>query len=135
MIKRSICVSLRATMNKKKKNVFLIWKASCLLSGRLALFILARGRLYWNKFHLLLDTLHTRRPRWPSGKESACQYRRCQRYRFNPSVGKIPWSRKWQPNPVFLLGKFQGQGIWQAIVHKVAQSPTQLNMHAQHHHT
>ena len=135
MIKRSICVSLRATMNKKKKNVFLIWKASCLLSGRLALFILARGRLYWNKFHLLLDTLHTRRPRWPSGKESACQHRRCQRYRFNPSVGKIPWSRKWQPNPVFLLGKFQGQGIWQAIVHKVAQSPTQLNMHARHHHT
>ena len=128
-------MSLRATMNKKKKNVFLIWKASCLLSGRLALFILARGRLYWNKFHLLLDTLHTRRPRWPSGKESACQHRRCQRYRFNPSVGKIPWSRKWQPNPVFLLGKFQGQGTWQAIVHKVAQSPTQLNMHARHHHT
>ena len=128
-------MSLRATMNKKKKNVFLIWKASCLLSGRLALFILARGRLYWNKFHLLLDTLHTRRPRWPSGKESACQRRRCHRYRFNPSVGKIPWSRKWQPNPVFLLGKFQGQGTWQAIVHKVAQSPTQLNMHARHHHT
>ena len=135
MIKRSVCVSLRATMNKKKKNVFLIWKASSLLSGRLALFILVRGRLYWNKFHLILDTLHTRLPRWPSGKESACQCRRCQRYRFDPSVGKIPWSRKWQPNPVFLPGKFQGQGTWQAIVHKVAQSPTQLNIHARHHHT
>ena len=96
MIKRSICVSLRATMNKKKKNVVLIWKDSCLLSGRLALFILSRGRLYWNKFHLILDTLHTGLPRWPSGKESACQCRRCQRYRFDPSVGKIPWSRKWQ---------------------------------------
>ena len=46
-------------MNKKKKNVVLIWKDSCLLSGRLALFILSRGRLYWNKFHLILDTLHT----------------------------------------------------------------------------
>ena len=22
--------------------------------------------------------------------------------RFNPWVGKIPWSRKWQPTPVFL---------------------------------
>ena len=22
---------------------------------------------------------------------------------------KIPWSRKWQPIPVFLLGKFKGQ--------------------------
>ena len=24
-------------------------------------------------------------------------------------VGRIPWSRKWQPTPVFLSGKFQGQ--------------------------
>ena len=28
---------------------------------------------------------------------------------FNPSVGKIPWSRKWQPTPVFLPRKFHGQ--------------------------
>ena len=28
---------------------------------------------------------------------------------FNPWVGKIPWSRKWQPTPVFLPGKFHGQ--------------------------
>ena len=27
----------------------------------------------------------------------------------NPWVGKISWSRKWQPTPVFLLGKFHGQ--------------------------
>ena len=24
-------------------------------------------------------------------------------------VGKIPWSRKWQPTPVFLPGRFHGQ--------------------------
>ena len=24
---------------------------------------------------------------------------------FDPWVGKIPWSRKWQPTPVFLPGK------------------------------
>ena len=29
-------------------------------------------------------------PRWLSGKESACQCRRCKRCRFNPWVGKIP---------------------------------------------
>ena len=23
--------------------------------------------------------------------------------------GKIPWSRKWQPTPVFLSGKFRGE--------------------------
>ena len=27
---------------------------------------------------------------------------------FNPWVRKIPWSRKWQPTPVFLPGKFHG---------------------------
>ena len=26
-----------------------------------------------------------------------------------PGVGKIIWSRKWQPTPVFLPGKFPGQ--------------------------
>ena len=29
-------------------------------------------------------------PKWLSGKESACQYRRLRRCRFNPWVGKIP---------------------------------------------
>ena len=29
--------------------------------------------------------------------------------RFNSWVGKIPWSRKWQPALVFLSGKFHGQ--------------------------
>ena len=43
-----------------------------------------------------------------TGSESACQCRRC-RSSFNPWVGKIPWMRKWQPTPVFLLGKFYGQ--------------------------
>ena len=36
-------------------------------------------------------------PRWCSGKESACQCRRCKRHRFNPWVRKIQWRRKWQP--------------------------------------
>ena len=28
---------------------------------------------------------------------------------FDPWIGKIPWRRKWQPTPVLLPGKFQGQ--------------------------
>ena len=28
---------------------------------------------------------------------------------INAWVGKMPWSRKWQPTPVFLPGKFNGQ--------------------------
>ena len=34
---------------------------------------------------------------------------RRDRREFNPYVRKIPWNRKWQPSPVFLPGKFQGQ--------------------------
>ena len=33
----------------------------------------------------------------------------CRRRRFDPWVGKIPSSRKWQPTPLFLPGKFHGQ--------------------------
>ena len=44
--------------------------------------------------------------KWLSGKESACQ---CKRWRFDPLARKIPCSRKWQPTPVFLPGKFHGQ--------------------------
>ena len=32
-----------------------------------------------------------------------------KRCRFDPWVRKIPWSRKWQLAPVFLLGKLHGQ--------------------------
>ena len=44
-----------------------------------------------------------------SGNESACQCRRCKRLGFYPWLRKMPWSRKWQPTPVFLPGKFHGQ--------------------------
>ena len=52
--------------------------------------------------------------RWLSGKELACQCRRLRSYKFDPWVGKIPWSRKWQPAPILLPGKLHGQ--W-SLVH------------------
>ena len=45
-------------------------------------------------------------PWWLSGKKSTCQ---CRRHRFDPWVGKIPWRRKWQPTPVSLTRKCNGQ--------------------------
>ena len=33
----------------------------------------------------------------------------CRRPGFDPSVGKIPWRRKWQPTPVFWPGECHGQ--------------------------
>ena len=57
---------------------------------------------------------------WFSGKESACQFRGGQRFSFNPCVGNIPGSRKWQPAPAFLPGKFHRQRSL------VGYSPSQL---------
>ena len=48
-------------------------------------------------------------PGGASGKEPTCQCRRHKRYEFNPWVGKIPWTRAWQPTPVFLPGESHGQ--------------------------
>ena len=48
-------------------------------------------------------------PWWLSGKEFACQCRRHKRHVFDPWVWKIPWSRKWQLTPMFLIGEFHRQ--------------------------
>ena len=42
------------------------------------------------------------------GKESACKAG--DRLGFDPWVGKIPWRKKWEPTPVFLLGESHRQG-------------------------
>ena len=44
-----------------------------------------------------------------SNKEPTCQCRSCRRHGFDPWVRNIPWSRKWQPAPVFLPREPQGQ--------------------------
>ena len=71
-------------------------------------------------------------PRWHSGKEATHQRRRPNRHRFDSWVRKIPWSRKWQPIPVCLPGKFHGQRS--LAVHGVAKSWTRLCAHT-HTHT
>ena len=44
-----------------------------------------------------------------SGKEPACQSRRCKGLRFDPWVKKISWRRAWQSIPVFLPRESHGQ--------------------------
>ena len=67
------------------------------------------------------------------GKESACKAG--DRLGFDPWVGKIPWGKKWQPTPVFLLGKIpwtEESGRLQSMVlqrvrhHFVAKPPPPL---------
>ena len=48
-------------------------------------------------------------PRWCSGKESACQYRRRKRYEFDPWVKKVLLEQKWQPHSSIFTWKFHGQ--------------------------
>ena len=71
---------------------------------------------------------------WLIGKESACQRKRCG---FDPWVRKIPWRRKWQPIPVFLPGKFDGQRSlagYSPQGHKKSNTTAKLNTHM-HTHT
>ena len=56
--------------------------------------------------NLLLFNKKDELPRWCNSKESAYQRRR---HRFYPWIRKIPWSRKRQPAPVFLLENFHTQ--------------------------
>ena len=61
-------------------------------------------------------------PGGASSKESTCQCRRHKRHGFSPWVGKITWSRKWQPTPEFLPGKSHGQrSLAGYIVHGAAE--------------
>ena len=69
-------------------------------------------------------------PLWHSGKESACQCRRYNRCMFNPWIGKIPWSRKWQTAPVFLPGKSHGQRNLAGYSPWGPKSVTWLNTHS-----
>ena len=61
-------------------------------------------------------------PWWRSGKESACQCR-MQEAQVQSWVGKIPWRRKWQSTPAFLLGKPMEKGAWRTYSHRVHKSP------------
>ena len=63
-------------------------------------------------------------PWWLSDKEPTCQGRRL---RFSPWVGKIPWRRKWQVIQYSCLENPLDRGAWQATVHGVEKSLTQLS--------
>ena len=85
------------------------------------------------------DLLHTHYvlgfPGGASGKEPSCQSRRCNRRRFDPWVGKIPWRGHVNPLQYYCLENTMDKGAWRAIVHRVSKSQTWvkcLSMHARH---
>ena len=69
-------------------------------------------------------------PGGASGKESACQCRRCnRRCKFDPWIRKIPWKRKWQPVAIFFPRESHGQ---RSLDHRLAKSHTLLNWLSRH---
>ena len=81
-------------------------------------------------------------PGGATGKESACQCRRCKRFGFDPWVGKIPWNRKWQTHSSILAwsipwaekpGRVQSMGS-QRVSHDWAWVCVRVRAHT-HTHT
>ena len=64
-------------------------------------------RLHQLIWHILY--IHTGFPGGTSGKEPACQCRRCKQRGFDPWVREILWRRACQPTPVLLPGESPGQ--------------------------
>ena len=59
-------------------------------------------------------------PRWFSGKQFACQFRKTGLWSLG--VRKIPWRRKWQPTPVlYRLGNPMDGGAWWATIHELTK--------------
>ena len=87
-----------------------ISKACCLFSlPPAAAQVLVNPSLDFSPGLLSIYIKESRLPRWYSSKEPACQCRRRKRRGFYPRSGRFPWSRKWQPTPVFLPEKSYGQ--------------------------
>ena len=115
------------TLNRKKNISYLIWNNSChsILPALILLrthFISASPSSIEHIYKLsFLSTMSF--PGGASGKEPACQCRRCNRRRFDPWVGKISWNRKWQPNPAFLPAESHGpRSLAGYTIHGIAKS-------------
>ena len=106
---------------KKKKNLhFLFYKIHnlCGYSGQLMQHV----RLVDTESEHKLRFRWWGLPRWQSGKESACQCRRCKRCGFNPWVRKIPGVGNGNPLQYSCLENSMNRGAWRAAVHGAAES-------------
>ena len=67
--------------------------------------------------------------RWHSGKESACQCRRCKRLRLIPGSWRSTGVGTGNPLQYSCLGNSTGRGVWRPTVQGVSKSQTGLNTH------
>ena len=73
-------------------------------------------------------------PRWLSGKDSSCKFRRCRSKRSIPGSGRSPGIGSGNPLQYSCLENSTDRGAWRVILHGVAESRTWLNNSA-HAHT
>ena len=69
-------------------------------------------------------------PRWLSGKESACQSRKCRRRGFDPWSGSSPGAGHGNPLQYPCLENLTDRGVWRATVHGVPKRGTRLSNQA-----
>ena len=66
-------------------------------------------------------------PGGTSGRQPTCQCRRCNRWGFNPWVGKILLEKGMAiHSSILAYSPGMDRGDWQALVHRVAKGQTQL---------
>ena len=74
-------------------------------------------------------------PRLLSGKESACQFRRCERHGFNSEPGRYPGEGNGNPLLYSCLENSTDKRAWRVTVHEVSKksdTTEQLSMHTAH---
>ena len=74
-------------------------------------FLLASQHAFLSSIHPFLGSSILKNEDFPDGAvvKNPSAMQETQRYRFSFWVRKIPWSRQWQHNPVFLPGKSHWQ--------------------------
>ena len=86
--------------------------------SRLCVHVRVAGWGYRIERHSLWDLWF---PRWFSGKESACQFRRCRRFGFQPWVRKSPGEGNGIPLQYSSQDNPMDRGAWWATVHGVTK--------------
>ena len=80
--------------------------------------------------HLTIITHLSGLPRGLNGNKSTCQCKRHRRHGCDHWVVKIPWRREWWLTLIYLPGKCQDKGAWQASpLRGIAESDTTEHTH------
>ena len=108
--------------------LYVVFRCNCLCSHRGSLRFLKSGMQYFGvRYSIELGF-----PGGTSGKEPACQSRRCKRDKSIPRSGRSPGGGHSNPLQYSCLENPVDRGAWWAAVHRVAKSQTRLKRPSMH---